>query len=45
MNVLSFVGPAIWNRILDVLKRKENVNTIKHKIKDLTLNDLTYASL
>ena len=45
MNVLTFVGPAIWNRVLDFLKRKENVNTVKHKIKGLTLNDLAYTSL
>ena len=31
-NGLSYIGPAIWNRIPEFLKKTKNSNTFKHKI-------------
>ena len=31
----SYIGPAICNRIPEILKKTENFNTFKHKIKSL----------
>ena len=32
-NNLSYIGPAIWNRIPEILKKTKNMNTFKHKMK------------
>ena len=32
-NSLSYIGPAIWNRIPEILKKTKNMNTFKHKMK------------
>ena len=34
-NGLSYIGPAIWNRIPEMLKKTKNLNTFKHKMKYL----------
>ena len=34
-NGLSYIGPAIWNRIPEILKKTKNLNTFKYKMKDL----------
>ena len=39
-NGLSYIGPAIWNRIPEILKKTKNFNTCKHKMKHYYLNDL-----
>ena len=44
-NGLSYIGPAIWNRIPEILKKTKNLNTFKHKIKDYYLNDLSNPNL
>ena len=44
-NGLSYIGPAIWNRIPEILKKTKNLNTFKHKIKDYSLNDLSNPNL
>ena len=33
-NVLSYLGPKIWNSLNSDLKSANNVNSFKHKIKD-----------
>ena len=38
-NPLTFTGPAIWNRIPEILKKTKNLNTFKHKMKHFYLND------
>ena len=41
-NDLSYVfGPAICNRIPEILKKTKNLNTFKHKMKHYYLNDLS----
>ena len=30
---LSYIGPAIWNRIPEIFKKTINLNTFKHKMK------------
>ena len=30
---LSYVAPCIWNKLPDLLKTTENVNTFKHRVK------------
>ena len=44
-NGLSYIGPAIWNRIPEILKKTKNLNTFKHKMKDNYLNDLSNPNL
>ena len=44
---LSYIRPAIWNRIPEIIKKTRNLNTFKHKMKHYYLNDLgrlDYAS-
>ena len=36
----SYIGPAIWNRIPEIIKKTRNLNTSKHKMKHYYLNDL-----
>ena len=38
---LSYIGPAIWNRIPEIFKKTRNLNTFKHKMKHYYLNDLS----
>ena len=42
---LSYIGPAIWTRISEILKKTENFNTFKHKMKHYYLNDLSNPNL
>ena len=42
---LVFIGPAIWNRIPEILKKTKNLNTLKHKMKHYYLNDLSNPNL
>ena len=42
---LSYIGPAIWNRIPEIIKKTRNLNTFKHKIKHCYLNDLSNPNL
>ena len=42
---LSYSGPAIWNRIPEIIKKTRNLNTFKHKIKHYYLNDLSNPNL
>ena len=30
---LSYIRPAIWKRIPEILKKTKNLNTFKHKMK------------
>ena len=38
---LSYIGPAIWNRIPGIFKKNRNLNTFKNKMKHYYLNDLS----
>ena len=38
---LSYIGPAIWNRIPEIIKKTRNLNTFKHKMKHYYLNDFS----
>ena len=42
---LSCIGPAIWNRIPEIIKKTRNLNTFKHKTKRYYLNDLSNPNL
>ena len=42
---LSYIGPAIWNRISEIFKKIRNLNTFKHKMKHYYLNDLSNPNL
>ena len=42
---LSYIGPAIWNRIPKIIKNTRNLNTFKHKMKHYYLNDLSNPNL
>ena len=42
---LSYIGPAIWNRIPEIIKKTRNLNTFKHKMKHYYLNDLSNPNL
>ena len=42
---LSYIGPAIWNRISEIIKKTRNLNTFKHKTKHYYLNDLSNPNL
>ena len=44
-NSLSYIGPAIWNRIPEILKRTKNLNTFEHNMKHYYLNDLSNPNL
>ena len=37
---LSYIGPAIWNRIPEIIMKTTNLNTFKHKMECYYLNDL-----
>ena len=36
---LSYIGPAIWNKIPEIIKKTTNLNTFKHKMEYYYLND------
>ena len=42
---LSYIGPTIWNRIPEIIKKTRNLNTCKHKMKHCYLNDLYNPNL
>ena len=42
---LSYIGPAIWNIIPEIIKKTRNLNTFQHKMKHYYLNDLSYRNL
>ena len=42
---LSYIGPTIWNRIPEIIKKNRNLNTCKHKMKHYYLNDLYNPNL
>ena len=44
-NGLSYTGPAIWNRIPEILKKTKNLNTFKLKMKHFFLNDVSNSNL
>ena len=44
-NGLSYIRPALWNRIPDNLKKTKNFNTCKHNMKEYCLNDLSDPTL
>ena len=41
----SYIGPAIWNRIPEIIKKTRNLSTFKHKMKHYYLNDLSNPNL
>ena len=38
--VLSYIGPTIWSKTPDTLKRTKNLNTFKHNLKEHYLKEL-----
>ena len=40
-NVLSFIGPSIWNKTPEVLKKTNSINTFKHDLKKYYLSRLS----
>ena len=42
-NGLSNIGPAVWNRIPEILKKTKNWNTFKHRMEHCNLNDYVLA--
>ena len=41
----SYIGPAIWNRIPEIIKKTRNLNTFKHKMKRYYLNGFSNPNL
>ena len=39
-NALSFIGPALWNKVPDEIKRTTNLNAFKHNLKKHYLKEL-----
>ena len=39
-NALSFIGPSIWNKTPEVLKKTNSINTFKHNLKKYYLTQL-----
>ena len=39
-NALSFISPALWNKIPEEIKRTINLNTSKHNLKKHYLKDI-----
>ena len=39
-NSLSYLGPAFWNNLPESIKKLENINTFKHKLKEYYLDQL-----
>ena len=39
------MGPAIWNRILEILKKIKNLNTFKHEMKQYPFNNPSNPNL
>ena len=39
-NSLSYLGPAFWNNLPESIKKVENINNFKHKLKEHYLNQL-----
>ena len=39
-NALSFIGPALWNKVSEELKRATNLNAFKHNLKTHYLKEL-----
>ena len=39
-NVLSFIGPALWNKVPEEVKRTTNLNTFKHNLKKHCVKEL-----
>ena len=39
-NALSFVGPALWNKVPEEIKRTTNLKTFKHNPKKHYLKEL-----
>ena len=39
-NALSFIGPALWNKVPDDFKRTTNLNAFKHNLKKHYLKEL-----
>ena len=35
---VSFVGPSLWNSLPKLIKKTDNLNTLKHNIKNYCLN-------
>ena len=35
---ISFVGPSLWNRLPELIKKTDNLNTFKHNVKSYFLN-------
>ena len=40
-NDLSYIGPVIWNKIPEILRKTRKLNTFKHMMKHYYLNDLS----
>ena len=39
-NALSYRGPGEWNKLPNELKKIENINTFKHRLKDFYFDRL-----
>ena len=37
---LSYIGPTVWSKTPDTLKRTKNLNTFKHNLKEYYLKEL-----
>ena len=39
-NSLSYIGPSVWNKLPEKIKKSSNLNTFKHEVKRYYLNEL-----
>ena len=38
---LSYIGPSLWNNLPETIEKTNNLNTFKHNVKSLYLNQET----
>ena len=43
-NAISFIGPALWNKVPEEIKRTTNLNAFKHNHKKRYLKELGKAN-
>ena len=37
---ISFAGPSLWNSLLELIKKADNLNAFKHDVKRYCLNSI-----
>ena len=40
LNSISYLGPSLWNKLPENMKKSSSLNTFKHKFKEFYLKNL-----